>query len=37
MREGKKEEGFKWTEEMMASFRLELEKLVVLDYVIRNT
>lgn len=28
---------FKWTEDMMTSFREELEKLVVLDYLIRNT
>ncbi|KAK4703957.1 phosphatidylinositol 4-kinase type 2, partial [Phenoliferia sp. Uapishka_3] len=28
---------FKWTQEMMNSFREELEKLVILDYLIRNT
>lgn len=29
--------GFKWTEEMLESFRGELEKLVILDFLIRNT
>ncbi|KAM0791648.1 hypothetical protein ACM66B_006084 [Microbotryomycetes sp. NB124-2] len=28
---------FRWTEESMTSFRRELEKLVILDYIIRNT
>ncbi|KAK4047232.1 Phosphatidylinositol 4-kinase LSB6 [Microbotryomycetes sp. JL201] len=28
---------FRWTEEMINSFREELEKLVILDYLIRNT
>lgn len=28
---------FEWTDEMCESFRLALEKLVVLDYLIRNT
>ncbi|KDN40610.1 hypothetical protein K437DRAFT_258600 [Tilletiaria anomala UBC 951] len=28
---------FHWTTELMESFRLELEKLVVLDYLMRNT
>lgn len=28
---------FEWTPEMVESFQLELEKLVVLDYLIRNT
>ncbi|GAA6005986.1 1-phosphatidylinositol 4-kinase LSB6 [Rhodotorula paludigena] len=31
------EDGFEWTEEMMRSFREELEKLVVLDFLMRNT
>ncbi|SGZ30410.1 BQ5605_C048g12353 [Microbotryum silenes-dioicae] len=31
------EAGFKWTEEMLESFREELEKLVILDFIIRNT
>ncbi|SCZ87958.1 BZ3500_MvSof-1268-A1-R1_Chr2-1g04091 [Microbotryum saponariae] len=31
------ETGFKWTEEMLESFREELEKLVILDFIIRNT
>ncbi|SCV72302.1 BQ2448_4996 [Microbotryum intermedium] len=31
------ERGFKWTEEMLESFREELEKLVILDFIIRNT
>ena len=30
-------EDFKWTPELMLSFRLELEKLVILDYLMRNT
>ncbi|GAA5893701.1 1-phosphatidylinositol 4-kinase LSB6 [Sporobolomyces salmoneus] len=28
---------FEWTREMVESFQLELEKLVILDYLIRNT
>ena len=28
---------FRWTEELMDSFREQLEQLVVLDYLIRNT
>ncbi|GJN90949.1 hypothetical protein Rhopal_003963-T1 [Rhodotorula paludigena] len=31
------EDGFDWTEEMMRSFREDLEKLVVLDFLMRNT
>lgn len=31
------EQDFVWTSELMISFRLELEKLVVLDYLMRNT
>lgn len=31
------ERPFNWTQELMDSFRLELEKLVILDYLIRNT
>ncbi|GAA5933140.1 hypothetical protein JCM1841_003689 [Sporobolomyces salmonicolor] len=31
------EEGFEWTPEMVVSFREELEKLVILDFLIRNT
>ncbi|KAL8290645.1 hypothetical protein RQP46_002903 [Phenoliferia psychrophenolica] len=37
---GVKREGgelFKWTEDMTTSFREELEKLVIFDYLIRNT
>ncbi|GEM10044.1 phosphatidylinositol 4-kinase type II subunit alpha [Rhodotorula toruloides] len=30
-------DGFEWSEEMVASFRHELEKLVILDFSIRNT
>ncbi|ORY52830.1 phosphatidylinositol 3 and 4-kinase-domain-containing protein [Leucosporidium creatinivorum] len=33
----RREEGFRWTEELMLSFREQLEGLVVLDYLIRNT
>ncbi|GAA5875440.1 hypothetical protein JCM1840_003157 [Sporobolomyces johnsonii] len=31
------EEGFEWTPEMVVSFREELEKLVIVDFLIRNT
>lgn len=31
------EETFLWTPELIRSFRLELEKLVILDYLLRNT
>ncbi|KAK4047053.1 Phosphatidylinositol 4-kinase LSB6 [Microbotryomycetes sp. JL221] len=31
------EDRFQWTDDMLESFRLELEKLVILDYIIRNT
>lgn len=31
------EAGFRWTDELMQSFREQLEGLVVLDYLIRNT
>ncbi|BGP32589.1 Phosphatidylinositol 4-kinase LSB6 [Rhodotorula toruloides] len=30
-------DGFEWSEEILASFRHELEKLVILDFLIRNT
>lgn len=30
-------DGFEWTEDMVSSFRHELEKLVILDFLIRNT
>ncbi|KAI1437181.1 phosphatidylinositol 3 and 4-kinase-domain-containing protein [Xylaria sp. CBS 124048] len=30
-------ENFKWTESLKQSFREELEKLVILDYIMRNT
>ncbi|KAM0751287.1 hypothetical protein T439DRAFT_380276 [Meredithblackwellia eburnea MCA 4105] len=30
-------EAFQWTEETMASFREELEKLIIFDFLIRNT
>lgn len=36
-RRHRKETEFKWTAEMMTSFRLQLEKLVILDFLIRNT
>lgn len=35
--DGEHEHDFRWTSELMESFRLELEKLVILDYLIRNT
>lgn len=31
------ERRFFWTEELMQNFREELEKLVILDYIMRNT
>jgi phosphatidylinositol 4-kinase type 2 len=34
---GEHGEQFKWTEDTMSSFREELEKLVILDFLIRNT
>lgn len=34
---GVREVPFKWSEGLMASFREELEKLVILDYLMRNT
>ena len=32
-----RERGFVWTEQIKQSFREELEKLVILDYIMRNT
>ena len=31
------DEGFRWTRQIKQSFREELEKLVILDYIMRNT
>lgn len=33
----KAHEKFEWTEANLAKFRLELEKLIILDYIMRNT
>ena len=35
--EGSQERAFTWTETLQQSFREELEKLVILDYIMRNT
>lgn len=35
--EEEEEQGFVWTRELMQDFRLELEKLVCFDYLLRNT
>lgn len=35
--EGSQERGFTWTGPLQQSFREELEKLVILDYIMRNT
>ena len=35
--DGSEGQGFSWTESIKQSFREELEKLVVLDYIMRNT
>lgn len=36
-RKGRRPEPFKWTEELMASFREALDPLIIMDYLIRNT
>ncbi|KAJ6126933.1 hypothetical protein N7523_002545 [Penicillium sp. IBT 18751x] len=36
-RDESRERRFNWTENLMQSFREELEKLVILDYIMRNT
>ena len=35
--EGTEPQPFQWTQELMDDFRLELEKLVILDVLMRNT